>query len=121
MSDYTPLYTPGKAVPRTAAASIIGGRVIQVAGNGTIKHADAASTSTLGVAGFDAKAGDVVTTYSGGVQRPVASGAIAAGDVVAAAADGKVAKYTGTDPKAALGVAETDATDGGTVEVAFNR
>lgn len=121
MAGYVPLFTPGQSVPRTAASDVVGGRLLQVAGDDTVEHAEAGSTSWSGVAGFDVKAGDRVTTYRGGVQRLVAAGAINAGDVVAAAADGKAAAYAGTDPKATVGVAETSAADGDTVEVAFNR
>lgn len=119
MAEYVPVFTPGKSRPRTASAKVTGGQLVEVSGNDTVAPAAADSTGVVGVAGFDAAANDRVTIYSGGVQRPTASGAVTAGDLVAAAADGKVA--TTTDAALAVGVAETDGADGATVEVLFNR
>lgn len=116
MADYLPLFNPGTAVTFTASADVTGGRLVEITGDRTVAHAAAASTKVAGVAGFDAAEGELVTVYSGGVQRPIAAGAIAAGDRVAAAADGKVATAeTGT-----FGVALAAAADGETAQVRFH-
>lgn len=117
MAEYLPIYKPGQAITLKASAAITGGQLVEVTGSGTVGPAGAASTKVAGVAAFDAAVNDEVTIYSGGVQHAVASGAVAAGDVVQAAAAGKVA--TGTT--APLGIALTAAADGADVRVQFNR
>lgn len=122
MPDYVPLFTPGKDVTHTAAADVIGGRLVEAAASTTAtsrraRHAAAGSLITLGVAGRDAKAGEIFPTTRGGVQRLIAAGAIAAGDRVAAAADGKVATATA----ATLGTALTAAADGATAQIQLDR
>lgn len=117
MADYVPLFDPGAAVTFTASADVKGGRLVEVTGDREVGPAAAGSTKVAGVASFDATEGEVVTVYSGGVQRPVASGAVAAGDLVAAAADGKVA--TGTDNT--IGLALAAASDGETAQVRFHQ
>ncbi|VXB32989.1 DUF2190 family protein [Pseudoclavibacter sp. 8L] len=91
MADYLPKYTPGAAVTFTASADVIGGRLVAISGNDSVANAPADSSAVVGVAGFDAKAGERVTVFTraGGVQRLVASGAIAAGAKVSSAAAGK--------------------------------
>lgn len=116
MADYLPLFTPGASVTFTATAAVTGGRLVEITGDREVEHAAASSTKVAGIAGFDAAEGELVTVYSGGVQRPIASGDIAAGDRVAAAADGKVVTATtGT-----IGLALASAADGETVQVRFN-
>lgn len=121
MSEYLPKFTPGDAIPMTASADVKGGQLLEVSGDGTVAAAAADSSKWVGVAGFDTASGERVTVFSGGVQRPIASGSITAGDVVAAAAAGKVAK-AGDAPDAAslVGVALSDAADGAPVTVKFN-
>lgn len=116
MADYLPLFKPGAAVTFSASTAVTGGRLVEITGDRTVAHAAAASTKVAGIAAHDAAVGDHVTVYSGGVQRPVASGAIAAGDRVAPAADGKVA--TGTT--GTIGLALAAAADGETVQVRFH-
>ena len=116
MADYLPLFKPGAAVTFTASQDVTGGRVVEVTGDRTVAHAAEASTKVAGVAGHDASQGDLVVVYSGGIQRPVASGAVAAGDRVAPAADGTVA--TGTT--GTIGLALAEAADGETVQVRFH-
>ncbi len=89
MSDYLPKHAPGNAVTFTASAPVIGGRLVEVTGDKTVGPAAADSAKVVGVAGFDAAAGEHVTVYSGNLQKLVASGAIAAGAKVTAAAAGK--------------------------------
>lgn len=117
MAEYLPLYTPGQALTLKASAAVAGGQVLEVTGAGTVGPAGAASVKTVGVAGFDAAVNDNVTIYAGGVQLCTASGAVTAGDQVAAAAGGKVA--TGTT--AVIGIALSTAADGAIVRVQFNR
>ncbi len=119
MVQYTPMFKPGEAVTFTASADVIGGRVVEVTGDRTVAHAGAGSTKVAGVAGFDAKAGESVTVFSGGIQRPTASGAIAAGDAVAAAANGHVA--TSADGTGRIGVALAAAADGETAQIKLER
>lgn len=91
MVAYLPKFLPGEAVTFTASADVIGGRLVAVSGDRAVAPAAADSATVVGVAGFDAKAGELVTVYTraGGVQRLTASGAIAAGAKVASAAAGK--------------------------------
>lgn len=117
MAEYLPIYTPGQAITLKASAAITGGQLVEVSGSGTVAPAGAASTKSVGVAGFDAALNDNVTIFAGGVQNCTAAGAVAAGDQVAAAAGGKVA--TGTT--AVIGVALSTAADGAAVRVQFNR
>ena len=113
MADYNPLYRPGKDLPLSASAAVTGGQLVEITGDRSVGPAGAASTKVIGVALFDANAGDVVTVENNGVQLPVASGAIAAGDTVQAAANGLVA--TGTT--APVGIAIAAAADGAVVPV----
>ena len=92
MADYLPKFKPGQAVTFTASADVTGGRLVEVTGNRTVGPAGADASDVVGVAGYDAKAGDPVTVYTraGGVHPLTASGAIAAGAKIASAAAGKV-------------------------------
>lgn len=103
MTAYLPKFKPGQAVTFTASADVVGGRIVEVTGDRQVAHAAAASGKVVGVAGFDVASGDSVTVFSGGVQRLTAASAIAAGDRVAAAATGKAAPVTASEP--ALGIA----------------
>lgn len=118
MADYLPRFKPGQTVTHTASADITGGQLVEITGARRVAPAAAASTKTVGVAGFDVKSGGEVTVHSGGVQRCLASAAIAAGDVVQAAAAGKVAAGT----VAPIGIALTAATAADQlVEIQLNR
>lgn len=118
MAEYLPIYKPGQAITLKASAAITGGRVLEVSGAGTVAHAAAASTKTVGVAGFDGAQNDNVTIYAGGVQDCTSAGAITAGDAVEAAAAGKVQAGT----TAPIGIALTAATAADQrVRVQFNR
>lgn len=121
MSDYLPVYTPGEAIPMTASASITGGQLVAVSGNGTIAPAGASSAAVVGVAGHDAASGGRVTVYARGVvHESTASGAITAGAQLASGAAGTVASLAaaaGTtagdinNARAVIGVALTTAAD----------
>lgn len=117
MAEYLPIYKPGQAITLKASAAITGGKLLEVSGSGTVAHAGAASTKTVGVAGFDAANGADVTVYTGGVQHLEAAGEVTAGDQVQAGAAGTVA--TGTT--APIGVALNTAASGASVRVLFNR
>lgn len=104
-NEYLPVYKPGQAITFVTSAAVSGGRLVEISAANTVRHAGAASDSVVGVAAWDAAVGQEVTVHSGGVQELVASAAIAAGDRVEAAADGKAATSTG----AGFGVALTSA------------
>lgn len=116
MADYLPKFKPGQAVTFTAATPLIGGHLVTVSGEYAVTHAAAASKHVAGVAAQDAKVGDHVAVYSGGVQRCVVAGtAIVAGDRVFLAADGCVAKAGSL----AIGVALTGGAAGKLVDIDF--
>jgi len=119
MADYLPLYLPGKAVPATTSAAVVGGRPVYVSGSGTVANSAAAANIPVGVAAFDAASGDSVTYFGRGtVHRLVASGTVTAGDVVEAAAAGAVATHAvGTNDARGFGIALTTATTGNLVEI----
>lgn len=112
MADHTPDYLAGAAVTFLASADVSGGQLVEISGNVSVAPTSGATAAWRGIAAFDAKAGDRVTVLSGGVHTLDASGAIAAGAVVVAAADGKVAAL-GSDPdySQVVGIAEAAATN----------
>lgn len=123
MAEYLPLKSPGQDFTMTASAAITGGQLVRVSGPGTIAPTSAASADWLGVAATDAAAaGVLLTVYTGGVQRLTASGSIAAGQNVEAAAAGTVAAHTnGTNDANIVGIALTSATPGNPVNVQLSR
>lgn len=120
MSDYLPKFKPGQAVTYHASADVTGGQVVEVTGDRTVGPAAASSAKFVGVAAHDAKTGAPVTVFSGGIQRPLASGPVAAGDNVVCAAAGKVATAAAA-AGTSVGVAVSTAADGESVEIVFNR
>ncbi|MBM6622663.1 DUF2190 family protein [Micrococcaceae bacterium RIT802] len=119
MADYLPLFSPGATVTYAASAAVAGGQLVEVTGDRTVGPAGADSAKVVGVAGFDAATGDNVAVYSGGVQRPTASGAIAAGAKVASAAAGKAQTLGAlTNP---IGIALAAAANGEPVQVKLDR
>ena len=123
MADYVPKFSPGAAATFTASAAITGGRLVAVTGTRLVAQASADSAAVVGVAGYDAEAGESVTVYTRptGVHSLTASGAIEAGAKVISAAAGKVATITtgtetGVNP---IGVALTAAADLDVVDVLF--
>lgn len=121
MAEYLPVFKPGQAVTLKASAAITGGQVVEVTGSGTVGPAGANSTKVVGVAAFDAAINDNVTVYAGGVQHCTASGAITAGDIIAAAAAGAVATNAAPAAGVQIGVALTTAANAADVRVLFNR
>lgn len=130
MSDYSPLYQPGHAIPSQSSAAITGGKLVAVSGPGTVATAGANATGWVGVAAFDvAASGEQVNVLSGGVQRLLASGAVTAGDTVVCAAAGAVSTLAAvttptaadvTNTRAIVGTALTTATDA-LVEIKMER
>ncbi|MDE9364579.1 DUF2190 family protein [Luteipulveratus sp. YIM 133132] len=121
MADYLPLFKPGTDLTMAVTADVVGGQVVELTGVESVGPAGAASTKWFGVAGYDAKAGSRVVVYKGGTQRPVASGAVAVGDLVTTAAGGKVVTAATPSVGAFVGVAVSAATDGQTVLIDFVR
>ena len=121
MAEYLPVYKPGQAITLKASASITGGQLVAVSGNGTVAPAGADSTAWVGVAGFDAATNDNVTIFAGGVQSLTASGSITAGATVEAAAAGAVATSSGGTAETVVGVALSTAADGAKVRVLVGR
>lgn len=119
MAENVPVYLPGKAITSQASATITGGQLVYVSGSGTVAPTATAADIPVGVAAFDAAAGEKVTVYGRGtVYKLTASGAITAGASVAAGAAGAVAAHTvGTNDARAFGIALTTATNGTTVEI----
>lgn len=76
-----------------ASAAITGGRLVEVTGTGTVAHAGAASTKVIGVSGNDAASGAKVQVWplAGLTHKVLGTGAISAGDNLAAGAAGVVA------------------------------
>lgn len=111
MTDYSPKYKPGQAIPMVATGAVTGGLMTTAAG----ATAAADSVTWLGIASQDAGVGQTYVAYCDGVQRPVAAGAISAGAIVKCAAAGQVTTWTtGTDAfEKAIGIALEAATGAG--------
>lgn len=93
MADYIQKFKPGAAVSFTASGPVVGGGLVEVTGDRTVAVAGAKSVAVVGIAAEDAVAGERVTVFTrGSVEDVVASGAVAAGKQVEAAADGRVAE-----------------------------
>lgn len=94
MADYQPPYTGGTApITLKTSAAVTGGRLVEVTGALTVGPAGAASTKVAGVAAYDqATVGGYVDVWPlpGIVHEVTASGAVAAGDGLAAGAAGVV-------------------------------
>jgi len=120
----TPVYEPAEQITCTVATaqSVTGGRLVEITSAGTVQHAAAGSVKVLGVARHDAAAGELVAISRVGVWKLTASGAIAAGDHLFAAASGQVA--TGTysaagDAQKLVGIALAAISNGATGQVAL--
>lgn len=103
-----------------AGANITKGQVVYVSGDMTVSPTTAASKAVIGVAMFDAKAGEPVAVECEGLMKLTASAAITAGSQVESAAGGKVATVGGTVTKV-IGIALSAASkDGDDVIVKFS-
>ena len=119
MSDYLPRYKDADVVPITVGSGgITGGQLITTTG---VLAADN-ETKVAGVAGQDGAQNAVVDVYRSGLHIGVASGSIANGDPLCAAASGKVRTWVaGTDAVAArIGRAWSAATNGQSVTYALH-
>lgn len=121
MAGYLPIYKPGEAITSKASAAITGGQLVAVSGANTVATSGANATNWVGMAAFDAAVNDSVTIFCGGVQYPIASGTVTAGDMVAAGAAGTVATAATPTTGQLVGVALSTATTGNRVRVAFIR
>jgi hypothetical protein len=114
MAEYTPVFANGTA-PFTlqASAAITGGRLVASSGAGTVALAGAASTAVLGVAANDAASGAKVQVWplAGLTHKVLGSGAIAAGDGLAAGANGVVVTIAAGLFQTYVGVADRAAGD----------
>lgn len=114
MADYTPVFANGCA-PWTlqASAGVTGGRLVEVTGNGTVGPASAASVKVLGVAAFDAANGGKVDVWplAGLTHKILCTGAVAAGDNLAAGAAGVVAPIAAGTFGQLVGVADRAGAD----------
>ena len=91
MADHVPHYVSLPAISFAATGAITGGRLVENTGGMTVAAAAAASAKVQGVAARDAVSGASLPVCVDGVHDLVATGAIAAGDIVVAAAGGTVA------------------------------
>ena len=102
-----------------AGVDILKGQVVELTDALTVAPTSAASANVLGVAMFDAKAGEAVAIETEGLFKLTAVSAITAPAQVESAADGKVATKGGTVVKI-IGIAITDASTDGDVYVKFS-
>lgn len=102
-----------------ASAAVMKGQVVEISGDMTVAPTSAASKKVLGVAMFDAKAGDPVAVECEGLFKMKASAAITAGAQVESAAGGAVAT-AGTTVTKVIGLALGDAAKDEYVYVKFS-
>ena len=91
-----------------AGADLTKGQVVYVSGDLTVSPTSGASAAVIGVAMFDAKAGEPVAVECEGLMKLTAAGTIAAGAKVVSAAGGKVAAGTENTIGIALSAAVAD-------------
>lgn len=130
----TPKFAGGGPEPTmTTTAAVIAGRLVEVSGDRSIRHAQSLSIKAVGVAKQSGSAiGDEVAIYTSGIVAMVAKGVINAGDhlVAGSANDGAVQSVAAADPtslatvsggltatRAIVGIAVTGAADTATVYV----
>lgn len=102
-----------------AGSDVTKGQVVELTDALTVEATTAASANVLGVAMFDAKAGDPVSIETEGLFKLIASAAITAPALVESSTDGKVATVGATVTKT-IGLALTDAAKDGEVYVKFS-
>lgn len=124
-------YVDGKITDFEAAAAISEGQVVELIADRKVQPTAGASSKVVGVALTSGDAGKKISVVHKGIVEVTASGAIAAGDKVQAAADGKAAKFAATktytdsagntvdvdDATKIIGVALKAAADGEKVEI----
>ena len=103
-----------------AGANLQKGQVVYISADMTVSPTTASSAAVLGVAMFDAKAGEPVAVECEGLMKLTASAAITAGSQVESAAGGKVAA-AGSSVTKVIGIALNAASaDGDPVFVKFS-
>lgn len=110
-------------VTMTASAAITAGRLVEVTGNRTVGMAGANSLKVIGVAleGTDfVGTPDKIAVASGGVFLLTASGAISAGDILVAAANGQVSTLAAVTTPTPADVTNTRAIIGKALEAISN-
>lgn len=119
MADYVPVYQDEASF--TTSATVTGGTLAVVSGDGTVGPAGAGAANVIGVFGHDAASGKRVTVFLRGPVHEVAnSGGVTAGAQLISAAAGKVASLAAASGNAAadinaarqvIGIALTTAAD----------
>lgn len=94
-----------------AGANLQKGQVVYISADMTVSPTTASSAAVLGVAMFDAKAGEPVAVECEGLMKLTASAAITAGAKVTSAAGGKVAAGSENTIGIALSAASKDGDD----------
>jgi hypothetical protein len=118
-TEYIEAFNPGADVTfSVGAGGARAGRVVEINGSRTVTETAGASAKVAGVSARTAKEGESVVVKHGKWQRLIAAGAIAAGDRVASASQGRVASATSG---ATIGLAIAAAADGATVLVRLDQ
>lgn len=91
-----------------AKSDVLKGRVVEIVGDFEIAHTSASSAKVIGVAMFNAEAGEPVSVETEGLFKLVAGGAITAGAQVTASAGGTVVVGTTNTIGIALHAAAKD-------------
>lgn len=130
MAQHVHKFAPGASLTLAVEAAVTAARLVMVTGDNQVSPATATSTSWIGAAATDAAVGEQVLVLRGGVQEIICSGAVTAGDLVVAAADGTVASLAAvttptagdvTGTRAIVGTALVGGADGAVVRVAMAR
>ncbi len=94
MADYTPLNAAGvNPVTYTTSGAVVGGRLVEITGVGTVAETGAASGIVAGVSAHDAPSGGTLSVWplSGVLHRLTAPAGTTAGFSLSSAAAGGVA------------------------------
>ncbi len=89
MPTVLPLFEDGNNLSPLAGAPIVGGQAVSVSADKTVSPS-AAGAPVVGVASQDATTGAIVRIIRDGVWPMIAATAVAAGDLLVAAANGQV-------------------------------
>lgn len=115
MANYEPNFLYSDQITGTASATIVGGQVLIVSGNGTVGPATADSNAVVGVAAHDAASGTQISYFPRGKSHvTTASGGITAAARVNSGAAGTVASAAAAVGN--IGIALTTAADTAAVE-----
>jgi hypothetical protein len=100
--DHLPTFSPGRSVTFTASAAVTGGRLVAITGDRRVAHTAGAGV-VQGVAARDATADQEVAVQRGGQHELLASAAVAAGERIVSASDGRVAPLGAGDANLVIG------------------